>query len=210
MARRIKEEPIVHKNRIGDQAELLFVKKGMECTTMDDIARASGYSKATLYVYFKNKEDIVSFLALRSMEKLKDVISKVLMQNRDSRETFLGICFAMADFHENFTAFFDCTIGYICIEDKENPDGYVGQVYKVGEEINSMIAEFMMQGVKNNEIRSCESYVVQIFQIWGMLSGLIKMASEKEAYIKQVSGLSKQEFLRDGFEKLFDMIAPVK
>lgn len=82
MARRIKEDPSVHQNRIADQAEKLFARMGIESTSMDDIAKAAGYSKATLYVYFKNKEDIVSFLTLRSMSALKSVLSDVIEKKR--------------------------------------------------------------------------------------------------------------------------------
>ena len=55
MARRIKEAPIVHQNRIAEKALVLFAKQGIENTKMDEIAAAVGYGKATLYVYFKNK-----------------------------------------------------------------------------------------------------------------------------------------------------------
>ena len=34
---------------------MLFMEKGIAATSMDDIAKAAGYSKATLYVYFENK-----------------------------------------------------------------------------------------------------------------------------------------------------------
>ena len=67
MARRKKEEPIVHQNRIAEKAMMLFAQKGIDNTKMDEIAAAAGYGKATLYVYFNNKEDIVSFIALESM-----------------------------------------------------------------------------------------------------------------------------------------------
>lgn len=39
----------------------MFRAKGIENTSMNDIARATGYSKATLYVYFKNKEEIIRY-----------------------------------------------------------------------------------------------------------------------------------------------------
>ena len=67
MARRIKEEPIVHKNRIANEAIKLFSKKGIVNTSMDDIAKSAKYSKATLYVYFQNKDEIVSFIEYKSI-----------------------------------------------------------------------------------------------------------------------------------------------
>ena len=50
MARRIKEAPIVHQNRIAQKAMVLFAQKGIENTKMDEIAALAGYGKATLYV----------------------------------------------------------------------------------------------------------------------------------------------------------------
>ena len=41
-----------------DVARRLFAKHGLENTTMNDIAEASGKGRRTLYTYFKSKEDI--------------------------------------------------------------------------------------------------------------------------------------------------------
>lgn len=59
MGRRKKEPKFVHREKIASAAQRLFMEKGIEAASMDDIAKAAGYSKATLYVYFKNKEEIV-------------------------------------------------------------------------------------------------------------------------------------------------------
>ncbi len=66
MARRKKEPKSVHREKIASAASVLFMERGIEATSMDDIAKAAGYSKATLYVYFENKEEIVGILVLDS------------------------------------------------------------------------------------------------------------------------------------------------
>lgn len=205
MARRIKEEPIIHKNRIADKAEELFSKRGIDGTTMDDIASAAGYSKATLYVYFKNKEEIVSFLALRSMTKLRDVISMALGKNKNSKEAFFELCFALVEFQREYPTFFERSLAYISIDFETEDIGYDQQTYIVGEEINKIIAEFIKQGIENGEFKKSDKYFITTFQMWGMISGLIKLASEKERYILQACGLTKQEFLEDGFEKVYNL-----
>ena len=171
MARRKKEDPSVHQNRIADQAEKLFGSKGIESTSMDDIAKAAEYSKATLYVYFKNKEDIVSFLTLRSMSALKSVLSDVIEKKKNSRETFLGIGFALADFQENSPVFFERSLDYISIDFDENEDDYLSQTYLIGNEINEVIAEFIECGVKNNEIRNFANSFVLTY-IWVVFKNL--------------------------------------
>jgi TetR/AcrR family transcriptional regulator, biofilm operon repressor len=53
------------KQQIGAAAMQCFSRYGLEKTTLDDIARAVGLNKASLYYYYKNKEDIFLEVALR-------------------------------------------------------------------------------------------------------------------------------------------------
>ena len=46
------------RNKLVDVARQLFAKRGLDNTTMNDIAAASGKGRRTLYTYFKNKEEI--------------------------------------------------------------------------------------------------------------------------------------------------------
>lgn len=46
-------------DRIADVGLKLFVAKGYEATTLDDIAAAAGISRRTFFYYFKSKDDIL-------------------------------------------------------------------------------------------------------------------------------------------------------
>ena len=54
------EEREARKQRILDGALDVFKANGIEGATMDHIAQESGFGKATLYYYFKSKEDVFS------------------------------------------------------------------------------------------------------------------------------------------------------
>jgi len=45
--------------RIQGEAMRLFLKRGFEATTLDDIAQAAGVSRRSLFHYFESKEEIV-------------------------------------------------------------------------------------------------------------------------------------------------------
>ncbi len=47
------------RDQILDASRSLFSHYGYKKTTVDDIARAAGVTKPTIYAYFKNKEDIL-------------------------------------------------------------------------------------------------------------------------------------------------------
>ena len=57
MARRKQEPASAHRNHMITAAKQLFEQKGIEKTTMDEIAAAAGYSKTTLYVYINHLID---------------------------------------------------------------------------------------------------------------------------------------------------------
>ena len=57
------------KQKIGSAAMQCFQKYGLEKTTLDDIAKVVGLNKASLYYYYKNKEDIFVETAIAEGEK---------------------------------------------------------------------------------------------------------------------------------------------
>ena len=144
MARRKKEPKSVHRENIAAAASALFMEKGITATSMNDIAKAAGYSKATLYVYFENKEEIIGFLVLDSMKRLYS--------------------------------------------------------------INEKIKDFLVSGMKKGDLRDDIKIMPAIFQFWGMLSGLIQLAANKEEYIEKTIHLSKSQFLEYGFDMLYHSI----
>lgn len=70
------------KESLLEAARQLFVKRGVESTTMSDIAEAAGKVRRTIYTYFKSKEDIywavVESETNRVMEKLATIVNEDL------------------------------------------------------------------------------------------------------------------------------------
>ena len=60
------------KNKLIDVARRLFAKNGIDGTTMNDIALASGKGRRTLYTYFKSKEDIFYAVIEMEMERMSE------------------------------------------------------------------------------------------------------------------------------------------
>lgn len=63
-----------------DVARQLFAKNGLEGTTMNDIAVASGKGRRTLYTYFSKKEDIYSAVIESELERLSEKLDEVAAQ----------------------------------------------------------------------------------------------------------------------------------
>ncbi len=208
MGRRKKEPGSVHRKNIVSAASDLFMERGIAATSMDDIAKAAGYSKATLYVYFENKEEIVGILVLNSMKKLYDYISSALTAHETTKARYDFICRGLVQYQEEFPFYFKMVLDKINI-DFESRD-YLPEekeTYQVGEEINEKIKNFLLSGMEKGDLRGDLDIMPAIFNFWGMLSGIIQLAVNKEEYIKKSMGLSKTEFLEYGFSLVYHSIA---
>lgn len=208
MGRRKKEPRSVHRENIVSAASVLFMERGIAATSMDDIAKAAGYSKATLYVYFENKEEIVGILVLNSMKKLYDYISSALIQHETTKARYDFICRGLVQYQEEFPFYFKMVLDKINIdfESKEYlPEEK--ETYQIGEEINEKIKSFLLSGMEKGDLRGDLDIMPAIFNFWGMLSGIIQLAANKEEYIKKSMGLSKANFLEYGFSLVYHSIA---
>ena len=208
MGRRKKEPRSVHREKIASAASMLFMEKGIVSTSMDDIAKAAGYSKATLYVYFENKEEIIGLLVLESMKKLHGYMVSALEQQAATKIRYDCICWGLVRYQEEFPFYFKMVLDNINI-DFENQD-YLPEekeTYRIGEEINEKMKEFLTFGIEKGDLREDLEIMPTIFHFWGMLSGIIQLAANKEEYIISNMGLSKKQFLEYGFSMLYCSIA---
>lgn len=208
MGRRKKAPRRVHRENIVSAASVLFMERGIAATSMDDIAKAAGYSKATLYVYFENKEEIVGILVLNSMKKLYDYIASALIQHKTTKARYDFICRGLVQYQEEFPFYFKMVLDKINI-DFESKEYLLEEkeTYQIGEEINEKIKNFLLSGMEKGDLRSDLEIMPTIFNFWGMLSGIIQLAANKEEYIKKSMGLSKEKFLEYGFSLVYHSIA---
>lgn len=72
ISERRQREKEQRRTDILDAAQQLFFSRTFEEVSMDDIAREVELNKATLYLYFKNKEALYATIVLRGIDILKD------------------------------------------------------------------------------------------------------------------------------------------
>ena len=58
------------RDKFIEVARQLFARKGVENTTMNDIASASDKGRRTIYTYFKNKHDIYNAVVESESDKI--------------------------------------------------------------------------------------------------------------------------------------------
>lgn len=81
------------RQMLVDVARKLFAKNGLENTTMNDIAMASGKGRRTLYTYFKNKEDIYSAVIASELERLSDKLDEVAAKKIQPQDKIIELIY---------------------------------------------------------------------------------------------------------------------
>ena len=62
------DEDNAKRRQIVDGARAVFLSQGFDAASMNDIARAAGVSKGTLYVYFRHKEQLFEAIVEQECE----------------------------------------------------------------------------------------------------------------------------------------------
>lgn len=83
------------RRQIIDGARAVFLAQGFDAASMNDIARAAGVSKGTLYVYFKHKEDLFAAIVAQECDAQAEGMFDLDPDDRDVAGvlTRLGIAY---------------------------------------------------------------------------------------------------------------------
>ena len=101
------------REKLIEVARQLFAHKGVENTTMNDIAAASDKGRRTIYTYFKNKREIFNAVIEREsnqlVERMRDVMKSDLSPEQKIRELLkrrFELTDPVATRHEMLRSFF--------------------------------------------------------------------------------------------------------
>src|SRR5271154_5883885 len=72
IAERREEEKERRRAEILDAAEVLYAKQGWDALTVDQVARSARLSRALVYVYFRDKEELLFAIGERAMGLMRD------------------------------------------------------------------------------------------------------------------------------------------
>jgi|WetSurMetagenome_2_1015567.scaffolds.fasta_scaffold00008_107 AcrR family transcriptional regulator len=91
-------------NLILDAALKVFAEKGYHDSRLEDIAATAGFSKASLYNYYADKEEIFLHILIRMHEKILDVFKNEIREDRHIKDNIQSLLFSVLKIYkENFS-----------------------------------------------------------------------------------------------------------
>lgn len=81
------------REKLIEIARQLFAKKGIENTTMNDIAAASDKGRRTIYTYFRNKRDIYNAVVKTESDKIVEKLTQILDKPESVEQKLMDFIF---------------------------------------------------------------------------------------------------------------------
>ncbi|EFQ56491.1 TetR/AcrR family transcriptional regulator [Streptococcus downei] len=86
------------RQRIIEAAKVLFQKKSYSSVGVREIAKQAGCSHTAIYLYFKNKDEILYEVTQASLEELYKTLKKIMEDGQASQDKLLLMAHAYLDF----------------------------------------------------------------------------------------------------------------
>jgi len=165
------------------------------------------YSKATLYVYFQSKEEIINAILLSGMLLLKKKIHEAIESHSDWYQAYDAVCLAIIRFYDENPTAYDAASGVMPLapQGEELPKG-VADILRVNREIDEELAAFLGRGAAEGAVRSQLPPMEAVLLFWSALSGMVRTAEHRARYVQDLTGLDRETFLHHGARLLLAAI----
>ena len=207
LEQRRKKEKEQRKRTILKAARKQFLDRGFKEVTMEGIAREARFSKGTIYLYFKSKEEIYAHVLLTDIEKINEKMqefreaagpaSEVLAHFAD---TYIDFFLSDRELFRIFMNFMLQTVPFNFSEEiKWNLIGATNRTIEVIEEIFNL-------GLSSGEFACTNDLKKSRNAVWGLLNGIISLhlftgkESTREARIRS-NVREGMKILIEGFKR---------
>lgn len=100
-----------HRKTLADAADRLLVQYGYDGMNMNMLAKEAGYSKATVYVYYRSKDELVRRLCIDRLELMRREIAVILKNKAPAEEKLSAVACVMDEFATEDRVYFDFICG---------------------------------------------------------------------------------------------------
>ncbi len=209
IAERREEEKERRRLEIIEAAEQLYAEKGWDSVTMDQVARTARLSRALLYVYFKDKEDLLFAITGRALEELRHRFEQATSEHQLGIDQVTAIGRAYALFQQENPFQFDACSRYHAHQ------AHLGEPNELacnagGDSVLAVIVESLHRGIADGSIRADIGDPLKVcFMLWAFSHGLIQIATNKSQEIAR-QGIEVGTLMEEGRAMLRHMLAPGK
>jgi AcrR family transcriptional regulator len=180
IAQRRVEEKERRRAEILDAAEALYAKEGWDLVTVDQVARGARLSRALVYVYFKDKEDILFAIGERAMSLLRDRFIAAAAGQKLGMEKIEAIGRAYMSYAFEFPHYFDFCSRFNARSGSPEPGSHDLACRAAGDEAIEVVVQAIECGIADGTVRPTIGEPIMLaVTLWSFTHGLAQLAMAK-------------------------------
>lgn len=155
----MKDQKKTRRDKILDFALMIFAEKGFQEATISEISKAAGVSDATVYEYFKTKEDLLFSIPEKIAEEaFRDFKEQTLPYLRGTESKIRGIVQGYMTLYENNPYY----SALIMLHLKSNRNFLKTDSYKKIRDVARELLQCIQEGIDNGTfIKTTDPYLVR-------------------------------------------------
>src|SRR6202162_5826743 len=149
IAVRREEEKERRRAEILDAAEALYAKKGWDALTVDQVARSARLSRALVYVYFRDKEDLLFAIGERAVRLLLDRFKAAIAGTARGMDQVDAIGRAYMGYAHEFPHYFDFCSRFQAHSVSIAPGSHEAACRTLGDEVMGVVVQAIESGKRD-------------------------------------------------------------
>ena len=191
----------LRRHQIMDAAKMVYSKKGSSSATIENIAEEAGFSPATIYLYFKNKDELSASLSLQMLNDLVNKINNISNQNGlNTEEKIKALPEAFYQVYESDPLNVKHVLRYQSTEALLNlsPE-LASQIKEAARSYIKAVAKIFNEGVRVGALQDCHPVAFADI-LWSLFAGLVLWEDTKRGFD------ARKDFLKPTLQLAFDII----
>lgn len=140
------------KQAVYEGAVAVMTKHGLNGTTMDRVAAATGMAKGSLYNYFRSKQDLLEFVHDRAVAPLREAIDQVVNDGANAIDKLTSITRMWREYLTKHQAVFEFLIKDMAAKQRLRTTERTARATSIGQ-----IATILQQGVREGLFRPMDA-----------------------------------------------------
>lgn len=205
MATSKSKEEVVQEYRIvsiQDATMRVIARKGMAAATMQEIAEEAGVAKGTIYLYFRDRDELVEKTFETAMEKLFLQIDEALDRDVAFEDKLRAVMSAQLEFFSQNREFFRL---YLSLR---MPEGTPAQQRRQQRTCHpryrqrvDKLAQVLSQAIERGELRGADTDRLALFIIEGSTAVILERLTEKTSPAESADVDFLVSLILDGIRK---------
>jgi AcrR family transcriptional regulator len=192
---------------IVDGAKDIFIAKGFNNSTMNDIANMSDLSRRTLYLYFHNKEEILLTIAVNTLEKLV----KEIKEDYRPKDSGLNQLLLIANKYSNLFLTDAGSFQFVpnftsCVYTLGIDNDIVKKCTYNVQNISNLVCEKLKIGVKDGSIRPVENINKTAAFVISIMHSCIQTIQSDNGLLKIALKIEPSDFLDEAIKVIVNYL----